>query len=70
MNLSSLLLQFRQLQESRFRTRDKARTGLALERLLSDLFRQQGILPTKPFAISGPRGTPKSGHTGSPENRP
>jgi CheY-like chemotaxis protein len=53
MNLSSLLSQFRKLQSSRRSVRDKAETGLAFERLLSDLFRQQGIVATAPFAISG-----------------
>lgn len=52
-SLSSLLLRFKQLQESCLSVRAKASRGLAFERLLSDLFRQQGILTTDPFAISG-----------------
>ena len=53
MNLSPLLVLFRQLQEAGSEVRAKAKRGLAFERLLSDLFRQQGILMTEPFRIIG-----------------
>ena len=53
MNLHSLLKQFQQLQETGSTIRAKAWRGLAFERLLSDLFHQQGILMTEPFRISG-----------------
>ena len=53
MNLPLLLTRFRQLQQSGRGVRAKAMRGLEFERLLSDLFRQQGILMTEPFRIAG-----------------
>ena len=51
--LAVLLSQFRQLQKSATTVQAKAQRGLAFERLLSELFRQQGILATNPFRIAG-----------------
>jgi len=53
MNLESLLAQYKLLKDKGRTTEEKARRGLAFERLLSDLFRLQGILMTEPFRIVG-----------------
>ena len=51
--LAALLSQFRQLQKTATTVQAKAQRGLAFERLLSELFRQQGVLATDPFRTSG-----------------
>lgn len=53
MTFSSLLAQFRELQNSGGSVHAKAKRGLAFEHLLSCLFRQQGISITEPFRIVG-----------------
>jgi len=53
MNLGTLLAQYKRLQDEGKTTEEKARRGLAFERLLADLFRLQGILMTEPFRITG-----------------
>ncbi len=52
-HLSLLYQQFKQLQRTEDDVHSKAQRGLALERLLTELFRQQGIVTTGSFRISG-----------------
>jgi hypothetical protein len=54
MDLQSLLAQYRLIQPDQGKTaQDKAKRGYIFERLLSELFRLQGILMTEPFRITG-----------------